>query len=71
MSNTALVQLRADIAAHLEKIAAMFTQRPKITIVIRMPWLEAEGKDGGVVLSDDDFDAAIAEINRLRNRQPV
>lgn len=46
----------------------MFNQRPKITIVIRTPWLEEQGKDGGVVLTDDDFDAAIAEINKLRGR---
>jgi len=65
-----LVKLQNDVADHLEQIAALFVQRPKITIVIRTPWLE-EGKDGGVVLSDDDFDAAIAEINRLRNRKPV
>lgn len=62
-----LETLRADVADHLEEICKLFTQRPKITIVIRTPWL----KDGGVVLTDDDFDAAVGEINRLRNREPV
>ena len=66
-----LIDLRDGIAYHLEKIAAMFTQRPKITLVVRTPWLDEEGKDGGVVLSDDDFDLAIAEINKLRDREPV
>jgi hypothetical protein len=66
-----LVALQSRIADHLEDICKMFTHRPKITIVIRMPWLEAEGKDGGVVLTDDDFDLAIAEINRLRDRKPL
>jgi len=54
--------LHADISDHLEAISKLFTQRPKITIVIRTPWLE----DGGVLLSDDNFDEAIAEIQRLR-----
>jgi hypothetical protein len=62
-----LTILHGDIAEHLESIAAMFTQRPKITIVIRTPWLP----DGGVLLSDDDFDQAIAEVNRLRERPPI
>ena len=66
-----LVDVRDEIAEHLEKIVRLFKQRPKITIVIRTPWLEAEGKDGGVILSDDDFDVVISEINRLRNRPIV
>lgn len=64
-------RLQELIADHLEDICQMFTRRPKITIVIRTPWLETEGKDGDVVLTDDDFDLAIAVINKLRNRQPV
>jgi hypothetical protein len=71
MANYALLNLQDRIADHLDQISRMFTQSPKITIVIRTPWLEAEGKDGGVLLSDDDLDMAIAEINRLRNRKPV
>jgi hypothetical protein len=66
-----LIDLQDSIAYHLDKIAAMFTQRPKITLVVRTPWLDAEGKDGGVVIGDDDFDLAIAEINKLRAREPV
>jgi hypothetical protein len=62
-----LIALQSVIADHLEDICKLFAQRPKITIVIRTPWLE----DGDVILSDDDFDLAIAAINRLRNRPPV
>jgi hypothetical protein len=71
MDETALQHLRDRIAEHLDKIAELFKGTPKITIVIRGPWLEAEGTDADVVLSDDDFDLAIAAINRLRNRTPV
>ena len=63
--------LQAEITDHLEQICLLFTHRPKITIVIRTPWLDAESKEGGVVLSDDDFDLAIAQINKLRNRKTV
>lgn len=66
-----LLYLQASIADHLEEICKLFTQRPKITIVIRTPWLEVDGKEGGVVLTDDDFDEAIAEINRKRDKEPV
>lgn len=71
MSTDTLVNLQANIADHLEKICKLFTQRPKITIVIRTPWLEAEGKEGDVILTDDDFDLAISAINKLRAREPV
>lgn len=59
-----LQSLHADISERLEQIAKLFKRDEgvKITIVIRMP----NRKDGGVLLSDDDFDLAIAEIQRLR-----
>jgi hypothetical protein len=57
-----LQRVHDEVSQHLEEISRLFTQRPKITIVIRTPWLEG----GGVLLSDDDFDQAIAEIQRLR-----
>lgn len=64
-----LENLKFEVADHLEEICKLFTQRPKITIVIRTPWLV--GQDGDVILSDDDFDLAIAAINRLRERTPA
>jgi hypothetical protein len=59
-----LEQLRLRIADKLADISEMF-ERPtetRITIVIRTPWLP----DGGVLISDDDFTLALAEIERLR-----
>lgn len=64
-----LKKLRFRIADKLVEVSEMF-ERPnetRITIVIRTPWLA----DGGVLISDDDFDAVIAEINRLRAKNPV
>ena len=66
-----LVRVRNEVADHLEAICRLFTQRPKITIVIRTPWLDAAGKDGGILLTDDDLDAAVAEINKLRHRPAI
>jgi hypothetical protein len=59
-----LQNLHADISDYLEQISKLFKRGEgvKITIVIRMPKRE----NGGVLLSDDDFDLAIAEIQRLR-----
>jgi hypothetical protein len=70
MSSDLLLNLQAEIADHLEAISKLFKQRPKITIVIRTPWL-GPNKDGDVVISDDDFDLAIAAIQRLRDREPI
>ena len=58
-----LENLHQTVATHLSEIAALF-QKPdevKMTLIIRTPWLP----DGGVVLSDDDYDLAIAELRRL------
>lgn len=57
-----LQRLQADIADHLEEICKLFTQRPKVTIVLRTPWLAGEGD---VVLTDDDTALAIAAIKKL------
>ena len=62
-----LQRLHNDISTHLSEISALFTEQPKITIVIRTPWLP----DGGVLLSDDDLDEAIAEIRRLQVKEPT
>lgn len=67
MGDEKLVNLRSDIADHLVEIADMFEKQPKITIIIRTPWLE----DGGVLISDDDYDLAVAEIQRLRGKRVI
>ena len=64
-----LQRLHADISQSLNEIAALFDPKhtPKITLVVRTPWLE----DGDVLTGNDDFDEAIAAINRLRSKEPV
>ena len=59
-----MARLHADITKRLNQIAELFDEKhvPMITLVIRTPWLE----NGGVLMGNDAFDAAIAEINRLR-----
>lgn len=61
----ALRRLHFDISQQLDEIKALFTNPDacKVTLVIRTTDLE----NGGVVITDDDYDAAIAEINRLRD----
>jgi len=64
-----LEKLRFRIADKLVEVSDMFEfpNKTRITIVIRTPWLP----DGGVLISDDDFDEAIAEIQRLRQKDVV
>lgn len=67
MAGEKLSRLRSRIADHLQAIDGLFTTPTKITIVIRTPELA----DGGVLVSDDDYDLAIGEIQRLREKNPV
>jgi hypothetical protein len=64
-----MAMLHAEISGKLNEISDLFDLKdtPKITLVIRMPEL----KDGGVLMGNDDFDAAITEIQRLRAKQPI
>lgn len=66
-----LVRLHADISYHLDRIADLFDRKyrdeVKLTLVIRTPWLE----DGGVLMGDDEIDAAVQEIERLKAREPL
>ena len=57
-----LRNLQANIADSLEDIRALFKGEPKITLIIRNPDVE----DGDVILSDDDFEKAIAAIRHLQ-----
>lgn len=41
--------------------------QPKVTMLIRTPWLP----DGGILITNDSIDAAIAEINRLSAKESV
>ena len=42
-------------------------KNPKVTLIVRAPDLP----DGDVVIGNDDLDAAIAAINRLKARTPT
>jgi hypothetical protein len=63
MATPYLELLHHRLSKHLEQIARRFTKPVKLTLVIRQP--EVEG-DAGIVISDDDYDLAIAEIKRQR-----
>jgi hypothetical protein len=69
MMRDKLQQLHFDISQHLNEIAALFKDEVglKITLIVRTPELA----DGGVLISNDDPDAAIAEIIRLRAKEPL
>lgn len=60
-----LKRLHEDVSVKLSEIAGLFMkpEEVKITIIIRTPWLA----DGGVVLSNDTDEEAMAEFNRLKN----
>ena len=64
-----LQRIHADISDCLNKICALFDPKntPKLTLIVRTPWL----KDGGLLMGNDDCDEAIAEIQRLRIREPL
>ena len=66
--NKKIVNLHYAISEHLDEIGKMFKVPVKLTLLARHPTLN----DGGVLLSnEDDYDLAIAEIQRLRARAAV
>jgi len=42
-------------------------QQPKITLLIRTPWLP----DGGILITNDSVNEIAAEIARLGGKEPV
>ena len=58
-------QLFFDLQRDLDSVCRKF-KHPKVTLVVRAPDLE----DGDVVIGNDDLDAAIAAIERMKNRKP-
>ena len=67
MSRDKVINLRNEVAWHLDEIAKLFKQRPKMTIVIRADWLP----NGDVILTDDDQEKAIAAIRRLHEKPDI
>lgn len=62
-----LERLHFDIGGYLVDIEKLFNCPVKITLVVRMP----DMADGGVLLSNDDIQSAIAEIVRLKDKATV
>ncbi len=59
-----LHQVRDSIGGLLTQIAMHFKGNPKITLLVRHPELEAEGKDADFVMTDDTLDQAIEALLR-------
>jgi hypothetical protein len=53
---------------YLLQIEDLFApEQPKITLIVRMPWLE----DGGILITSDSIADATAELNRLSQKEPI
>lgn len=48
----------------LTEVAMYFKGRPKITLLVRHPDLEAVGKDADFIMTDDDLEHAITALQR-------
>jgi hypothetical protein len=59
-------RLQDELSDHLDRIIRMF-KNPKVTLIVRAPDLP----DGDVVIGNDDLDAAIVAIQRLKDREPL
>jgi hypothetical protein len=56
------------VGEHLARIEDLFApEQPKVTLLIRTPWL----KDGGILITNDSTEAALAEFNRLAGKEVV
>ena len=62
MTPAARAELHDRISVHLNRIAKVFKPGTKLTLVVRQPHLPG---DTGVLLTNDDPEAAIAEIRKL------
>jgi hypothetical protein len=58
-----LERLHDRLAAHLDRITKLFKPGAKLTLVVRQPDLPG---DTGILIGNDDYDAVIAEIQKLR-----
>jgi hypothetical protein len=52
------------VSGLLTEVAMHFKGRPKITLLVRHPDLEAEGKDADFVMTDDTLENAIVALQR-------
>lgn len=66
MTDPNIAALYTRLEPLLKRIERLFIGPVKLTLVIRTPELE----DGGVLIGNDDHEAAIAEIRRLAGTPP-
>lgn len=59
-----LRQVQEAVSGLLTEVAMHFKGRPKITLLVRHPDLEAQGKDADFVMTDDTLEEAIAALRR-------
>jgi hypothetical protein len=64
--NETMRAVRADCAAHLDRIRRNF-KNPKITLIVRSP----ESDEGDFVLTEDDLDEAIKALERSKARPEI
>lgn len=54
--------LHATLSDHLDEIASLYKERPRITLIIRVP----DKPDQGVFLSDDNWTEAAEQVAYLQ-----
>jgi hypothetical protein len=59
-----LLAVQEAVGGLLTEVAMHFKGRPKITLIVRHPALETEGKDADFVMTDDTLEQAIAALER-------
>ncbi len=64
MTTPVMQELFFALQDDLDRICRRF-KSPKVTLIVRAPELE----DGDVLIGNDDFDEAVAAINRLKARE--
>lgn len=59
-----LERTRDIVGGLLTEVSLLFKGRPKITLIVRHPELEAQGKDADFVMTDDSLEGAITVLQR-------
>ena len=65
-----LHRTQAAISGLLTEVSMHFKGRPKITLLVRHPELEADGKDADFVMTDDELEHAIVALRRRIDSMP-
>lgn len=59
-------EVEAYASEHLTAIARLW-KNPRVTLLVRSPDMEAEGKDADFIMTNDDLNAVAAMVDRRRN----